>query len=65
MWDLAANYQIQQQLTVSARIENLFDKEYIPSQGYGVDIDGDWVNDAFYHYNEIGRQLFVGIAYDF
>ncbi|WP_100914135.1 TonB-dependent receptor domain-containing protein [Pseudoalteromonas spongiae] len=65
VWDLAANYQIQQQLTVSARIENLFDKEYIPSQGYGVDIDGDWVNDAFYHYNEIGRQLFVGIAYDF
>ena len=65
VWDLAANYQIQQQLTVSARIENLFDKEYIPSQGYGVDIDGDWVNDGFYHYNEIGRQLFVGIAYDF
>lgn len=65
IWDLAANYQIQEQLTVTARVENLFDKEYIPSQGYGVDNNGDWVSDAFYHYNEIGRQLFVGISYDF
>ena len=65
MWDLAANYRIQESLTVTARVENLFDEEYIPSQGYGVDKDGDWVNDEFYHYNEIGRKLFVGINYQF
>ncbi|MFY8352582.1 TonB-dependent receptor domain-containing protein [Pseudoalteromonas sp. SSM20] len=65
LWDLAANFMLQENLIVTARVENLFDKEYIPSQGYGVDINGDWVSDAFYHYNEIGRQVYVGIAYDF
>lgn len=65
VWDLSANYHITDALKASVRVENVFDKDYIPTQGYGVDLDGDWVNDELYHYNEIGRQVFVGISYQF
>jgi vitamin B12 transporter len=50
---------------VTARIDNLFDQQTTPSEGYGVDVDGDWVNDEFYNYNGSGREIFVGLSYQF
>jgi vitamin B12 transporter len=64
-WDVAANYYIQPELVVTARIDNLFDQQTTPSEGYGVDVDGDWVNDEFYNYNGSGREIFVGLSYQF
>lgn len=63
--NVSGNYQFSEQLSINARIENLFDKEYHPSQGYGVDLNGDYKNDEVYFYNAQGITGFVGVSYLF
>ncbi|WP_462180570.1 TonB-dependent receptor domain-containing protein [Pseudoalteromonas gelatinilytica] len=65
LWNLVGHYQATDNLTVSLRVENLFDKEYNAVDAYGTDLDGDYINDEFYYYNTAERRLFVGARYQF
>ena len=49
LYDIRANYQISYKLKLSAKVENLFDKEFV-------------INDGF---NTAGRQIQVSVAYNF
>lgn len=50
-------------LIVLLCVENLFDKEYNVVDVYGIDLDGDFINDEFYYYNMVECCLFVGVCY--
>lgn len=65
LWNLVGNYQATEQLSFSLRVENLFDKQYDEVDAYGIDLDGDYINDEFYYYNTADRRLFIGAAYQF
>ena len=65
LWNLVGHYQATDNLTVSLRVENLFDIEYNAVDAYGTDLDGDYINDEFYYYNTAERRLFVGARYQF
>ena len=47
LFNLSARYQVEKNLSVSARIDNLFDKDYMLVHGY----------------NTLGRTLFVGLNF--
>ncbi len=47
LFNLNARYQVEKNLSVSARIDNLFNKDYVQVHGY----------------NTLGRTLFVGLNY--
>ncbi|WP_372760372.1 TonB-dependent receptor domain-containing protein [Pseudoalteromonas sp.] len=60
LWNLAANYQVNEHVTVSLRVENLFDKEY-----NAVDSHADFTTGEVYYYNTAERRFFAGASYQF
>ena len=60
LWNLAGNYQVNDEITVSLRIENVFDKEY-----NAVDSNADFTTGQVYYYNTPERRFFAGIDYQF
>lgn len=59
VFDLSANYQVVDNLTLSARIDNLTDKHYLTAA------TGFAANGQLLGYKPLGRQLFVGMSYQF
>ena len=49
LYDIRANYHVNDKLKLSAKIENLFDKEFV-------------INDGF---NTVGRQIQISVGYNF
>lgn len=60
LWNLTANYQFNQSLSFSLRVENLFDKQYD-----AVDSSMDYTTGEVFYYNTADRRLFVGASYQF
>lgn len=60
LWNLAGNYQVNQNIEVSLRVENLFDKQY-----NAVDSHLSSTTAQAYYYNTPERRLFAGISYEF
>ncbi|MEL0648095.1 TonB-dependent receptor [Pseudoalteromonas agarivorans] len=60
LWNLAGNYQVNQHIEVSLRVENLFDKEYD-----AVDSNTDFTTGEVYYYNTPERRFFAGASYQF
>jgi vitamin B12 transporter len=60
LWNLAGNYQVNEHLEVSLRVENLFDKEY-----NAVDSNADFTTGQVYYYNTPERRFFAGASYQF
>ncbi|MGO2012041.1 MAG: TonB-dependent receptor domain-containing protein [Pseudoalteromonas sp.] len=60
LWNLAANYQLTDELALSLRIENLLDKEY-----NAVDANTDFTTGRVNYYNTPDRRFFVGASYQF
>ncbi|MBB1505942.1 TonB-dependent receptor [Pseudoalteromonas sp. SG41-1] len=60
LWNLTANYQFNSALSFSARVENLFDKQY-----NAVDSSMDYVTGEVFYYNTVDRRFFVGASYQF
>lgn len=59
VFNIAANYQLLDELSFQARIENITDKEYFTA-GTGFAANGELLG-----YNAAGRQFFVGASYQF
>lgn len=59
VFDLSANYQVVDNLTLSARIDNLTDKHYLTAA------TGFAANGQLLGYKPLRRQLFVGMSYQF
>ena len=60
LWNLTANYQFNTALSFSARVENLFDKQYD-----AVDSSIDSTSGEVLYYNTADRRFFVGASYQF
>ncbi|MCQ8878904.1 TonB-dependent receptor [Pseudoalteromonas shioyasakiensis] len=60
LWNLTANYQLNDSLSFSARVENLFDKQY-----NAVDSSMDYTTGEVFYYNTADRRFFVGASYQF
>ncbi|MGO3423106.1 MAG: TonB-dependent receptor domain-containing protein [Pseudoalteromonas distincta] len=60
LWNLAGNYQVNEHIEVSLRVENLFDKEY-----NAVDSNADFTTGEVYYYNTPERRFFAGARYQF
>ncbi len=60
LWNLAGNYQVNEHIEVSLRVENLFDKEYNT-----VDSNTDFTTGEVYYYNTPERRFFAGASYQF
>ncbi|NMP78378.1 TonB-dependent receptor [Pseudoalteromonas arctica] len=60
LWNLAGNYQVNEHIEVSLRVENLFDKEY-----NAVDSNTDFTTSEVYYYNTPERRFFAGASYQF
>ena len=60
LWNLTANYQFNTALSFSARVENLFDKQYD-----AVDSSIDSTSGEVLYYNTAERRFFVGASYQF
>ncbi|MGO2373189.1 MAG: TonB-dependent receptor domain-containing protein [Pseudoalteromonas prydzensis] len=60
LWNLTANYQFNTALSFSARVENLFDKQY-----NAVDSSMDYATGEVFYYNTADRRFFVGASYQF
>ncbi len=60
LWNLAGNYQVNEHIEVSLRVENLFDKEY-----NAVDSNTDFTTGQVYYYNTPERRFFAGASYQF
>ena len=60
LWNLAGNYQVNEHIEVSLRVENLFDKEY-----NAVDLNTDFTTGEVYYYNTPERRFFAGASYQF
>ncbi|NMM41147.1 TonB-dependent receptor domain-containing protein [Pseudoalteromonas arctica] len=60
LWNLTANYQFNSALSFSARVENLFDKQY-----NAVDSSMDYATGEVFYYNTADRRFFVGASYQF
>jgi len=60
LWNLAGNYQVNEHIEVSLRVENLFDKEY-----NAVDANADFTTGEVYYYNTPERRFFAGASYQF
>ncbi|MBB1422544.1 TonB-dependent receptor [Pseudoalteromonas sp. SG43-7] len=60
LWNLTANYQFNSALSFSARVENLFDKQY-----NAVDSSMDYATGEVFYYNTVDRRFFVGASYQF
>lgn len=60
LWNLAGNYQVNEHIEVSLRVENLFDKEY-----NAVDSNADFTTGEVYYYNTPERRFFAGASYQF
>lgn len=60
LWNLTANYQLNQALSFSLRVENLFDKQY-----NAVDSSMDYATGEVFYYNTADRRFFVGASYQF
>jgi len=60
LWNLAGNYQVNEHIEVSLRVENLFDKEYNV-----VDSSTDSITGEVYYYNTPERRFFAGASYQF
>ena len=60
LWNLAGNYQVNEHIEVSLRVENLFDKEY-----NAVDSNTDFTTGEVYYYNTPERRFFAGASYQF
>jgi vitamin B12 transporter len=60
LWNLAGNYQVNEHIEVSLRVENLFDKEY-----NAVDSHVDATTGKVYYYNTPERRFFAGASYQF
>ena len=60
LWNLAGNYQVNEHIEVSLRVENLFDKEY-----NAVDSNTDFTTGEVYYYNTAERRFFAGASYQF
>jgi vitamin B12 transporter len=58
LWNLTANYQFNSALSFSARVENLFDKQY-----NAVDSSMDYATGEVFYYNTVDRRFFVGASY--
>lgn len=64
-FDISSYYKVTEDLMLTARIENVFDKKYDEYAGYWDDnYDGDWKFRRQY-YPAIGRTLTVGFIYNF
>ena len=60
LWNLAGNYQVNEHIEISLRVENLFDKEY-----NAVDSNIDSTTGEVYYYNTPERRFFAGASYQF
>ncbi|OUS74174.1 ligand-gated channel protein [Pseudoalteromonas sp. A601] len=60
LWNLTANYQFNQSLSFSLRVENLFDKQYD-----AVDSSMDYTTGEVFYYNTAERRFFAGASYQF
>jgi len=60
LWNLAATYQINDDLSAKVRVENLFDKEY-----QAAEASQDWGTSEISYYNTAERHFFVGVDYRF
>lgn len=60
LWNLAGNYQVNEHIEVSFRVENLFDKEY-----NAVESNTDSTTGEVYYYNTPERRFFAGVSYQF
>lgn len=60
LWNLAGNYQVNEHIEVSLRVESLFDKEY-----NAVDSNADFTTGEVYYYNTPERRFFAGASYQF
>ncbi|PAJ72351.1 hypothetical protein CJF42_21670 [Pseudoalteromonas sp. NBT06-2] len=59
LWNVSANYDLTDELKLTARVENLFDKEYASAA-----IDKDEAGELYY-YKSPARQYFIGVDYRF
>ena len=60
LWNLAATYQINDDLSAKVRVENLFDKEY-----QAAEASQDWCTSEILYYNTAERHFFVGVDFRF
>ena len=60
LWNLAATYQINDDLSAKVRVENLFDKEY-----QAAEASQDWGTSEIFYYNTAERHFFVGVDFRF
>lgn len=59
VFNLSANYQVMDDLSLQARVENITDKKYFTA-AVGTATNGELLG-----YNAAGRQFFVGASYQF
>ncbi|MCK8118313.1 TonB-dependent receptor [Pseudoalteromonas sp. 2CM37A] len=60
LWNLAGNYHVNDNIELSLRVENLFDRDYNV-----VDSRADFISGEVYYYNTPERRFFVGASYQF
>lgn len=60
LWNIAGNYQVNEHIEVSLRVENLFDRDYNV-----VDSRSDFTTGEVYYYNTPERRFFAGASYQF
>ncbi|WP_405632762.1 TonB-dependent receptor domain-containing protein [Pseudoalteromonas sp. Ld20] len=60
LWDLTANYQLNESLSFSLRVENIFDREYD-----AVDSSKNYTTGEVFYYNTADRRFFIGASYQF
>jgi vitamin B12 transporter len=60
LWNLASNYQLNDNIAFSLRVENIFDTDYNI-----VDSSSDFTTGEVYYYNTPERRFFVGASYQF
>lgn len=60
VWNLSANYKVKKNLNVFAKVNNLFDKNYMSATQY-VNTGGE----PFVYYTAQGRSFILGMEYSF
>lgn len=60
LWNLAGNYHVNDNIELSLRVENLFDRDYNV-----VDSRADFTSGDVYYYNTPERRFFAGASYQF
>lgn len=63
VWNLSANYKVKKNLNVFAKVNNLFDKNYMSATQYTA--TGATIGEPLAYYTAQGRSFILGMEYSF